>query len=55
MTKINEANERIKHRYFTYLRRAKGYDDKTIAKIASSLMELERAISFVDFKQFRTT
>ena len=52
MRKINEENERIKRRYFTYMRQAKGRDDKTIAKLAAALIKYEKSTGHKSFKRF---
>lgn len=53
MRKISEENERIKRRYFTYMRQAKGRDDKTISKIAAALIKYEKSTAHKPFKGFR--
>ncbi|WP_427452252.1 tyrosine-type recombinase/integrase [Litorimonas sp. WD9-15] len=52
MRKINEENERIKRRYFTYMRQAKGRDNKTIAKLAAALIKYEQSTGHKSFKRF---
>ena len=52
MKKINEENERIKRRYFTYMREAKGRDNKTITKIAAALIKFEQSTKHKSFKKF---
>ena len=49
----NAQNERVKHRYFTYLREAKRASEATIDKVAASLYQFERYTKFRDFKSFR--
>jgi hypothetical protein len=41
MTKRNAANERIKHRYFAFLKDAKGRDEASIDAIASAIERFE--------------
>lgn len=52
MPKMNEENERIKRRYFTYMREAKGRDEKTINKIALAIRKFEQSTKGKSFKQF---
>lgn len=52
MRKINEENERIKRRYFAYMREAKGRDDKTITKIALALAKYEQSTKWKSLKKF---
>jgi integrase/recombinase XerD len=51
-TKFCPENERIKRKYFTYLKEAKGLSDKTIVEIKKSLMRFEDFGDFKDFKHF---
>lgn len=43
--KINPANERLKHRYFSYLRETKSLGGHAIDQVAKALDRLSRAIS----------
>jgi integrase len=52
MRKMNEENERIKRRYFGYMREAKGRDDKTISKIALAIRKYEQSTKWKSFKAF---
>ncbi len=52
MRKMNEDNERIKRKYFGYMREAKGRDGKTISKIAAALIHYEHSTNFKTFKRF---
>ena len=52
MRKINEDNERIKRKYFGYMREAKGRDDKTISKIAAALIKYEKSTNYKSLKRF---
>ncbi len=51
-SKFNSENERIKRKYFTYLKEAKGLSDKTIIQIKKSLSRFEEFTQFKDFKSF---
>ena len=53
MRKCNEENERIKRKYFHYLRRAKRKDEATVQKAADGIWRFEEATGFADFKSFR--
>ena len=48
----NAANERIKRRYFDYLREAKGYSEPTVDAAAKALSRFEAATNFRDFGMF---
>jgi integrase len=52
MTKNNPENERIKRRYFAYLKEAKGYSESTIDGVAKALQRFESHTRFRDFKAF---
>ncbi len=54
MRKINEENERIKRKYFHYLRTAKRKDKTTVVKAAQAIQRFEASIGFASFKTFRT-
>jgi integrase/recombinase XerD len=49
----NAENERIKHRYFTYLREAKRASEASIDKVAGALHRFESYTKFQSFKSFR--
>src|SRR6266852_1522192 len=49
----NPANERVKHRYFTYLKEAKRCGEASIDAVAKALNRFERYTRFRDFQQFR--
>ena len=53
MRKFNEENERIKRAYLTYLKEAKGQDEKSLDKVAAALLNFEEGIGFKPFKAFR--
>lgn len=53
MRKYNEENERIKRKYFQYLRRAKRKDEATVQKAADGILRFEEGTGFADFKNFR--
>jgi integrase len=53
MLKHNPNNERIKHKYFTFLRDAKRVSDTTIDGVAKALARFEEYIAYKDFKTFR--
>lgn len=52
MIKYNPTNERIKRRYFTYLKEAKGYSVETIDAVAAALNRYETYTKYKDFKIF---
>lgn len=52
MLKHNADNERIKHRYFTYLKEAKRLSEKTLDSVAKALARFETYTQFKDFKAF---
>ncbi len=52
MRKFNEANERIKREYLTFLREAKGQDEASLDKVAAALLDFETALDFKPFKSF---
>lgn len=54
MRKVNEENERIKRKYFHFIREADGKDEKTVEKVASAILRFEEAINFKSFKRFNT-
>ncbi|MDG2293220.1 MAG: site-specific integrase, partial [Methylophilaceae bacterium] len=53
MLKHNPDNERIKHKYFTFLREAKRVSDPTIDGVAKALARFEEYTKYKDFKTFR--
>ncbi len=50
MTKRNAANERIKRRYFAFLRDAKGRDEASIDTAAKAIDRFEEYSRHRDFK-----
>ena len=52
MARHNARNERIKRRYFTYLREALGFSEATLDGIAKALHRFETFTAFRDFKTF---
>lgn len=52
MAKPNAANERVKREYFAFLREAKGRDEASIDRVASSLARFENSTNRKDFKRF---
>lgn len=52
MVKFNEENERVKRRYLTFLREAKGQDVKSLDKVAAALRQFEDSTGAKPFKQF---
>src|SRR4030095_4049967 len=50
----NAENERIKRRYFTYLKEAKRYSEASLDGVAKALHRFESYTRFKDFKLFRT-
>jgi integrase len=52
MTKHNPENERIKRRYFAYLKEAKRYSDQTVDAAAKALNRFEEDTRYRDFKAF---
>lgn len=53
MQKHNAENERLKRRYFAYLREAARYDESTVDAVAKALHRFETDAGFRDFRQFR--
>ena len=53
MLKHNPNNERIKHKYFTFLKDAKRVSEHTIDAVAKALVRFEEYTKFKDFKTFR--
>ena len=54
MMKFNPANERIKHRYFGYLREAKRLDEQSVDAYAKAIDRFEEFTGRRDFGQYRT-
>lgn len=52
MRKYCEENERIKRQFLTYLKNAKGQDQKSLDKVAAALIKFERSTKFKSFKRF---
>jgi len=53
MKKYNPENERIKHRYFEFLKEAKRHSEQTIDAVAKALSRFEDYTRYRDFKTFR--
>ncbi|MBG1231811.1 tyrosine-type recombinase/integrase [Aestuariivirga litoralis] len=53
MIKYNPDNERLKHRYYAFLKQAKGRDDATIDGVSMALRRFEEHTKFKDFRTFR--
>ena len=52
MPKFHAENERIKRQYLTYLRQAKGQDEKSLDKVAAALRMFEDSTGAKPFKKF---
>jgi integrase len=52
MTRHNPENERIKRRYFTYLKEARRYSEASIDTVAKALHRFEADTKFRSFKSF---
>ena len=52
MKKYNAANERIKRKYFAFLKEAKRYSETTIDATAKALIRFEEYTKYRDFKAF---
>jgi integrase len=52
MTKHNPENERIKRKYFAYLKEAKRHSEQTVDAAAKSLSRFEESTRYRDFKRF---
>jgi integrase len=52
MTNHNPENERLKHRYFAYLRGAKGHSEASVDQAAAALARFEASTRFKAFKAF---
>jgi len=54
MTTHNADNERIKRRYFAYLKEAKRYSKATVDAVAKALARFESDPKYRDFKKFHS-
>ncbi len=54
MAKINSQNERIKRKYFEWLKEGRGFSVSTIDQIARSIGFWEAFIGMLDFREFDT-
>lgn len=54
MTTHNADNERIKRRYFAYLKEAKRYSEATVDAVAKALARFETDTKYRDFKKFHS-
>ncbi len=52
MRKANEENERIKREYMTYLKQAKGQDERSVDKTLAAILKFEESTNFKPFKKF---
>jgi integrase len=52
MKKFDSNNERIKRKYFSFLKEAKGHNDRTVDAAAKALNRFEVYTKFKDFKRF---
>lgn len=50
--KFNEANERVKRQYLSYLKEAEGQDEASLDKVAAALRDFEEALAFAPFNKF---
>lgn len=53
MRKINPNNERVKHKYFIFLKDAKQLSEASIDGVAKALARFEEYTNYKDFKTFR--
>lgn len=53
MRKVNEENERVKRKYFQYLKSARRKDEATINKAADAILHYEAITNYQSFKKFR--
>jgi len=53
MKKYNENNERIKRKYLTFLKQAKGQNEASIDSVASAISRFETYNNCKDFKDFK--
>jgi integrase len=54
MTKHNADNERIKHKYFAFLKEAKRLSEQSVGGVASAISRFETYTQHRDFKMFHT-
>ncbi len=54
MQKYNSSNERIKRRYYAYLKEANGFSEPSIDAVAVALDRFEQYTKFRDFRNFHT-
>ena len=52
MLKANLENERIKHKYYEFLKESQGYSEATISAIKKSIYRYEEFADFEDFSKF---
>jgi len=52
MIKANVQNEKIKHKYYDYLKESQGYSEATITAIKKSIYRYEEFTDFEDFSKF---
>ena len=52
MTKHNPNNERIKRRYFSYIKEARRQSEQTVDAVAKALNRFEVYTKYRDFKKF---
>jgi hypothetical protein len=52
MSKHHPENERVKRRYYAYLKEAQRYSDATIDGVAKALARFEEDTQWKDFKRF---
>ena len=52
MTKYNPVNERIKRKYFAFLKEAKRHSEPTVDAAAKALSRFESYTNYRDFKAF---
>ena len=52
MSKYNTNNERIKRKYLTFLKQAKGQSEASIDAVAAAIARFEKYNKYRDFKQF---
>ena len=52
MTKHNPENERIKRRYFAYLKEARRYSESTVDQVAKAIARFEAHQKYRDFRSF---
>src|ERR1700704_1581329 len=51
--KFNAKNERVKHRYLTFLAEARQLSVSTVDQIAAAIADFEQSTSYRDFRLFR--